>query len=327
MLKNAKALVFGSMRQGAAAVAATLASARSPKSKAHAQPMDITPVLTLKERSVGGLAVSTQFNEMTNPNKWENPEWLAIHKELRTYSVDVHCFADTKEFAYRKGWEWTQALWGLQRLGMIHSETQGLGVGAGREPLLFYLSDRIKSVTGTDLYGNEAWSTKDGKEAAADLLAEPTKFCPRPFHKERLKLMNMDGTELRFDDGQFDFVWSLSSIEHFGSHDAATAAIREMARVTRPYGIVVVATELIVTPGIQDHPEYFTIEMFERHVVRATDALLPLQPMSYQLPDLEYLLDPIMVNLGQDVHRRRHHIILNDGKNQWTSAIMFFRKL
>jgi SAM-dependent methyltransferase len=268
-----------------------------------------------------------QLNGLANPAQWDDPEWLAVHRELRAYAVDAHCFAEDKEFAYRKGWEWTQTLWGLQRLGMLQPSTRALGVGAGREPVLFFLCDRIKQVVGTDLYGNPAWTSEGGKEANPEFLREPEKFCPRPFDSSRLRLMHMDGTKLSFGDQEFDFVWSLSSIEHFGSHEAASQAIREMARVTRLNGIVVVATELIITPGIEDHPEYFTVQMFERFVLGASKQLLPLQPMSYELPALEYLVDPIMVNLGQDVHRLRHHIILNDGKNQWTSAIVFFRKV
>jgi hypothetical protein len=28
----------------------------------------------------------------------------------------------------------------------------------------------------------------------------------------------------------------------------------------------------------------------------------------------------------EDVHRRRHHIVLDDGARKWTSVIVFFRK-
>jgi SAM-dependent methyltransferase len=62
----------------------------------------------------------------------------------------------------------------------------------------------------------------------------------------------MDGLDLHHEDGTFDVAFSLSSIEHFGGVDAARAALREMARVVRPGGIVAVATECVVN-GVAGH--------------------------------------------------------------------------
>lgn len=266
-----------------------------------------------------------RLNGLVDPTAWEDPEWLAMHLELGTYSVDPHCFSPTKEFAYRKGWEWTQAIYGARHLGVSGASARVLGVGAGREPVLFYLADRVREVVGTDLYGNPGWSDTD-HEADPRLLTEPSRFCPRPYDASRLRLQVMDGTDLEFPDASFDFVWSLSSIEHFGGHEAAHRSVAEMGRVARPGGIVCVATEYVITPEAPDHPEYFTREAFEEYVLGATPQLSPVEPMSYELPPLEYLIDPIMVHLPPDVDRIRHHVILNDGRYQWTSAIVFFRR-
>lgn len=270
------------------------------------------------------------LNELTNTDKWENPGWLRVHLELEHYSIDKHCFSTNKEMAVRKGWEWTQCLYGLHKLGMVAPAARALGVGAGREPLLFYLADRISLVVGTDLYGNTGWSTAGGKEADPRILEETQRFCPRPFDYGRLNLITMDGTRLAFASQSFDFVWSLSSIEHFGGHKAARESIREMARVTRIGGIVVVATEFIL-PGSKQldsghaHPDYFTRRNFEEYILRASPELQPIQPMSYRLPDPVYIRDAIKATTD-DVHRMRHHIVLDDGAFQWTSVIVFFRK-
>ena len=53
----------------------------------------------------------------------------------------------------------------------------------------------------------------------------------------------MDGRHLAFRDETFDVAYSLSSIEHFGGLQGAVSAIDEMARVVKPGGVVVVATE------------------------------------------------------------------------------------
>jgi SAM-dependent methyltransferase len=265
------------------------------------------------------------LNELSNLDKWSNPEWLKLHQELSTYSVAKHCFSTGRDCAHRKGWEWTQAIYGLTLLRSIKREARGLGVGAGHEPLLFYLADRIAEVIGTDLYGNAQWSAGGGKEADAAIFQDAAKYCPRVFDRSKLRFKVMDGTDLEFPKNSFDFVWSLSSIEHFGSHRAARRSIREMGRVTKPGGFVVVATEFIIGPKGKGHPEYFTRSNFDRFVLSASPLLIPIQLMSYALPSAECLARPIMV--GTDEGRRiRPHIVLHDGNVQWTSAIVFFKK-
>jgi len=280
-------------------------------------------------KKIKGTASPDRLNELTNPDKWDNPAWMNIHRELESYAVDKHCFSDTKAYAYRKGWEWTQCLWGLHTLGAIDKKAKALGVGAGHEPVLYYLTDHIREVVGTDLYGNDDWSNNavGGNEADAAALENADAFCPRSYEKSRLSLMHMDGTDLQFKDEHFDFVWSLSSIEHFGGHARAKQAMTEMARVTKKNGIVAVATEFIITPDCSDHPEFFTKALFEKYILHASPRLKPVEAMNYQLPPLEYLIDPIMIHLNGDVHRTRHHIILNNGHVQWTSVICFFRRV
>jgi SAM-dependent methyltransferase len=266
------------------------------------------------------------LNELTNVDKWSNPEWLEVHQELSTYAVAKHCFSTDRDRAYRKGWEWTQAIYGLTLLGAIQPEARGLGVGAGHEPLLFYFADRIAEVIGTDLYGNAQWSEGGGKEADAAIFRDAAKYCPRVFDRSKLRLIVMDGTDLEFPENSFDFVWSLSSIEHFGSHRAARRSIREMGRVTKLGGFVVVATEFIIGPKGKSHPEYFTRPQFDRFVLRASPLLVPIQPMNYALPPAECLARPIMIGTNEG-RRIRPHVVLHDGDVQWTSAIVFFKKL
>jgi SAM-dependent methyltransferase len=132
-----------------------------------------------------------------------------------------------------------------------------------------------------------------------------------------------DGTNLPFEDNSFDFCWSLSSIEHFGGHEAAAKAMREMARVTRPGGVVCVATEYLLLAEYR-HQEFFNQKDFEKYIIGASPDLLMVGKMSWKLPPVEYLIDSVL--LWDGVHRRRRHVVLNNGEIQWTSAIAFFRK-
>ena len=260
---------------------------------------------------------------LTNPAAYKDPQWMGIHRLIESYSLDKHVFASSNSGeVYRKGWEWTQCIYGLQRLGAIQPAATALGVGAGREPIIFYLGDSIQRVTALDLYGNETWSN-NAREADSGVTVDPQQFCPRPIRKKQITFVNASGTRLPFRDGAFDVCWSMSSIEHFGGHEAAAEAMREMARVTRPGGIVSVATEYLLLPE-QRHIEFFTRRELERYIISASKRLDLVEPVAWDVLPSEFLIDQITVPNGVD--RRRRHVVLNDGSVQWTSVLMFFRK-
>lgn len=262
------------------------------------------------------------LSEVINPHRYDDPDWMLLHRDIESYSPDKHVFRHTSGEIYRKGWEWTQAAYGLERLGALTSRSSGLGVGAGREAIIFWLADRCGRIVATDLYGNEGWS--DGREADAAVLADPARFCTRDFAMDRVEFRNEDGTSLSFEANSFDFVWSMSAIEHFGGHEASARSVCEMARVVKPGGIVCITTEYLLLPE-QTHPEYFNKAEVERYIIGASPELSLVDGMSWDLPPTEFLIDQIMVH-GEGVHRRRRHVVLNDGNSQWTSFIVFLRK-
>lgn len=265
------------------------------------------------------------LSEVMNPRRYDHPDWLALHYELETYSYDEHVFHKGDCHVVRKGWEWTHCLYGLQKLGAICREARALGVGAGREPVIFYLMDRISHVTATDLYGEATWSKNVAREAEAAITADAQPFCKRPIRPERLAFKVADGTDLPFDAASFDIVWSLSSIEHFGGHDQAAAAMREMGRVTAPGGIVALATEYLLLDELS-HPDFFNRADLEASLIgpaREMGLVLADTPCFDTLPT-PYLIDSVPV--PQDQHRLRRHVVLNDGDVQWTSILLFFRK-
>jgi SAM-dependent methyltransferase len=263
--------------------------------------------------------------ELCNPARYVDPEWMAVHRELETYSIDRHCFQHSNGgHVYRKGWEWTHAIYGLERLGAISPSSEALGVGAGREPVIFYLGDgRVRQVTALDLYGNEVWSQNNGREATTDVIRHLERWCPRKMDFSRIRFVAGSGTKISFPDDTFDFCWSLSSIEHFGGHEAAAMSMREMARVTKPGGIVALATEYLLLAEYS-HPEYFNRQDLDASIIRASSALELVSEVDWSTLPTEYLIDSIPFPGG--VERRRRHVVLNDGSLQWTSICLFFRK-
>ncbi len=268
---------------------------------------------------------SLPLSSLTNVAAYGDARWMELFSELGTYSHDAHIFgADAPPMVHRKGWEWTQTIWGLDQLGVLTPDAKAIGVGAGRECVIFWLGDRIGQVVATDLYGNDGWTTEGGKEADAAILEDPQAFCPRPIKAEAIEFRVMDGTDLSaYADGTFDIAWSLSSIEHFGSHARAGDSVREMARVLRPGGVLAVATELLLLED-QDHAEYFNRAEFATHVLGATDSLELIEPVDWSLPPDEFLIDSVV--LWSMADRIRRHVVMQDGHNQWTSVLVFFRK-
>jgi len=261
--------------------------------------------------------------EVVNPAKYEDSEWLAVHHDLERYAMDKHCFRNRSGEIYRKGWEWTQCVYGLRRLEMIQPHHEALGVGAGRECVIYYLADHIAHVVASDLYGGTEWTAGGGREADLEMLERSKTACPPSVDFSKVTFDTQNGTKLSYANGRFDFCWSLSSIEHFGGHAAAAQAVREMARVTRPGGVVAIATELLLLDEYQ-HEEFFTRAEIDRWLVRASPDLELVEDIDYDTLPVAYLIDSVALPAAVD--RLRRHVVLNDGNVQWTSIMLFLRK-
>ena len=93
----------------------------------------------------------------------------------------------------------------------------GTGVGST------FLADTARSVTGADVSG-------DAIEAARTAFVRPN-----------IRYVHAPGPSLPFEDGQFDVVVSLETIEHV-REDQQAAFVRELSRVLRPDGVLLLST-------------------------------------------------------------------------------------
>ncbi|HUR20683.1 MAG TPA: methyltransferase domain-containing protein, partial [Vicinamibacterales bacterium] len=251
-----------------------------------------------------------QLCELANPAKWDNPDWIRILKSLQ---VPHH-----KLSMHRKSYEWTQLLFGLKRLGKIDEATSVLSVGAGHECVLYWLANHTGRVVATDLYEGR-WQSSAGREGDVGVLEHPEEFAPFPYRKDRLTFRRMDGRTLQFADHEFDVVYSLSSIEHFGGFDGARASMVEMARVLKPGGVLVLATEYIVCGP--DYEEAFQPDVFKRLIdvpgLRLVEPIDECVARRYDTP---------VVNLRTHLHQRPHMLVKVDD-TVFTSAMVFLRRL
>ena len=151
---------------------------------------------------------------------------------------------------YRKHWEVASSARALAAAGVLRGDAQVLGVGAGNEGTVFWLTTRVGRVFATDRYLDAGvWAAF----AHPSMLTDPGRHWPAPWNPRRLVVQHMDALDLAYDDDTFDAVFSCGSIEHVGGHDEVRRALAEMNRVLRPGGVLSLATELRLagpSPGL-----------------------------------------------------------------------------
>jgi SAM-dependent methyltransferase len=275
--------------------------------KARLTPEAIATRIPIPPARPGALTL----NRFCRPDSWEDPLWRTVGRALGLQQEEG--------YYHRKAWEWVQCVYGLERLGALGPDKTALGVGAGHECVIYYLANRTRLTVATDLYSG-GFVTAHAAEADPEFLRDPDAFAPFRYHRDALRALPADGCLLPFPHQSFDVVWSLSSIEHFGGHDRAADAMREIARVLRPGGVACIATELIL-----DGPpngEYFTPRELEEWVIQPS-GLVPVEPLDDRWPPREYLDDPVRL---PDEYLRTPHIVLAIGEMRFTSVIVFLRK-
>ncbi len=251
------------------------------------------------------------LNGLCHTDAWDDPEWRQFARALG--------LPQEEGWYHRKAWEWTQCIYGLERLHALGDGVRVLGVGAGHECVLYYLANRSSQTVATDLYAGD-FASGGASEADPTFLRDPAYFAPFPYKSDHLDALPADGCALPFADRSFDVAYSLSSIEHFGGHAKAADAMREIARILRPGGIACVATELVISGG--PHPEYFTWEDLDHWVIGAS-GLVPVEAISRTLPPQQYVDDP--VRLPEEASKTPH-VVVADGPWTFTSVAIFLRK-
>jgi SAM-dependent methyltransferase len=259
----------------------------------------------------GFLPRDTQLCELANPAKWDNPDWMALLRSLKVVPTD-------KPSMHRKGYEFTQLLYGLDRLGRLRDTTDVLSVGAGHEAILYWLANHVGHVVATDLYEEGRWESCGGQEGDRRVINRPQDYAPFAYRKDRLVFMKMDGRQLAFRNNTFDVAYSLSSIEHFGGLSGAQAAVNDMTRVLKPGGLLVLATEYMLAGA--PHPEVFRPD--EVHALITRPGLRLLQPIDESVYSrYEYVAVDLYKNRFQTPH-----MVVRMGDTLFTSVMVFLEK-
>jgi SAM-dependent methyltransferase len=185
-------------------------------------------------RDVGrGVDLRRQYVKLCDLADFDDPDVRArIHEIVPGLEppADLH----------RKYWEYATLTLFLEDVGLLDDDTDVLSVGAGHEEVLYWLCNHVRRVAATDIYGEGGFADR---EADRSMLTDPSAFAPYPYREDRLDVRKMDARALEFADESFDVVFSLSSIEHFGSPADIARASREIGRVLKPGGYAFIVTE------------------------------------------------------------------------------------
>jgi SAM-dependent methyltransferase len=177
--------------------------------------------------------LSRQYAKLCDLADFRDPALLAAIR-------DILPERDPEAHIERKVWEFASLALFLRDVGRLGEDTEALAIGAGSERIVFWLTRHLGRVVATDIYGDGAFSSR---EAPASMLRDPAAHAPYPYREDRLEVRWMDARKLDFPDASFDVVFSLSSIEHFGSPADISRSAAEMGRVLKPGGYAVVVTD------------------------------------------------------------------------------------
>lgn len=224
--------------------------------------------------------LSRQYAKLCDRRDFDDPQLLDAIRSLVPER-------DPQAHVERKVWEFAMVMLFLEELGHLDGASRVLSVGAGDERVLFWLTNHVGEIVATDIYGEGKFAHR---EAGASMLADPGAHAPAyAWRPERLTVLHMDGRTLEFPDASFDAVFTVSSIEHFGSHRDIVRASSEIGRVLRPRGSAIIVTEC----AVRLHPlatvrrraalrEVFSPSELERLII-APSGLQMMQPLDLTL--------------------------------------------
>jgi SAM-dependent methyltransferase len=183
------------------------------------------------------------YNKVCNLEDFSHPELAGTIRDVFEHEIERFGADFPAGHETRKDWEVAMAVRTFRDHGLLDGTREFLGVGAGNEPTIFYLTRFARRVFATDLYlaGGERWD-----EADVSMLTDPDRHWPFLWDRRRLVVQHMDALNLCYEDNTMDGAFSSSSIEHFGSFEAVRRSASELFRVLKPGGILTLSTELCV---------------------------------------------------------------------------------
>lgn len=188
------------------------------------------------------------YSKVCELEDFEHPQLREVIRDVCSHKASAFGADFPRRCEHRKDWEVAMAVRALADHGALRPDARLLGVAAGTEDTVFYLTRNVREVVAIDRYRSPGdWEYT----APSMMLTNPGRLAPYAFAVERLTVQHRDARILDFPDESFDGIFSSGSIEHFGDLQTIAAAAYEMGRVLKPGGILSVSTELLLSADAQ----------------------------------------------------------------------------
>jgi len=268
-----------------------------------------------------------RLNKVCNIEDWDDDRRAVTMRRILPIFLDQSP-GYPAGMEHRKHWEFAQILLGLEALGTFGPQAMVLSVAAGHESVVYDLTNHVRWVFATDIYGSGDFTEW---EADMGMLRDPDSLALCPYNRRRLVVEYMDALDLRFEDETFDAVYSLSAIEHFGGPDGVRRALDEQRRVVKRGGIVAFTTEVVVNgaePLDQGHLLLSTPEQIEA-VCHGTPGLRLVEPIDFSVSERTRAKVTVLADALEASRRGEAdypHIVVEEAGRHFTSVSVFLER-
>ena len=193
---------------------------------------------------------------------------------------------------HRKIWEICFLLQALHDLELLSPGKKGLGFACGEEPIPSYLASKGIAVTATDLSPEEVagrgWAETGQHSSSIDKLWHSHLIAREQFDR-LVTLQFVDMNSIPKSLANYDFCWSICSLEHLGSIAKGLDFIENSLSVLRPGGAAIHTTEFNIDnegPTVDNWPTVlFQRKHFESIAERLTKQGHDVAPLNFDFGD------------------------------------------
>jgi SAM-dependent methyltransferase len=183
------------------------------------------------------------YSKACNRGDFDNPQLRSLMREIFAHERRRLSDAFPTGREDRLYWRTAMMARSLADFGVLRPRAEVLAVGAGNEPILFWLTTRVGCVYAADLYLNRASTTG---QRSGSMAVEPDRHWPGPWDPRRLVVQHMPPYDLRYSDEAFDAVVVPHALAECTSEARVEQTLEELVRVVKPGGMVCLVVEMAV---------------------------------------------------------------------------------
>lgn len=262
------------------------------------------------------LAAALPERERTAPRKVDLKSKASVQADLESRWAAHWCRELKIPIVFhRKVWELAYVLQAVYENGHLQAGKRGVGFGCGAEPLTSFFASRDITVTVTDLAADEAQSAgwaATNQHATSLANAYHAHLVDRERFDRLVDLQFVDMNAIPDTLADYDFCWSVCSLEHLGSIRQGLDFIENSLRVLKPGGLAVHTTEYNFDadgPTIDNWP---TVLFQQKHFEEITTRL---QAKGHYVAPLNFDIGRKPMDRFIDLPPWRHD--LSGGMREW----------